>query len=108
MLAEVLLDIDYGKLIQSDIHNKIYWVVATEAAMVTGRKKAARGIRKELNLASAHSGQLGRDLESLMLRKRLNFVTGRLHSHKATRGARIRGSSRSRGVVWSTLLPNAS
>ena len=31
---------------QSDVHNKTYWVVATKAAIVTGKKHATRGIKK--------------------------------------------------------------
>ena len=44
--SRFLLNIDYDKLIQSGIHNKTYWVVATEAAIVVGKRGAATGIRK--------------------------------------------------------------
>ena len=37
---------DFDNLMQSDIHNKTYWVVATEETMVAGKKSAACGVRK--------------------------------------------------------------
>ena len=37
---------DYEKVMQSDVHNKAYWVVVAEAAIVAGKRRAARGIRK--------------------------------------------------------------
>ena len=45
--SRILLEMDYDKLIQSDIHNKTYWMVVTEAAIVAGRRKAACEIREE-------------------------------------------------------------
>ena len=44
--SRFLLKMNYDRLMQSDIHNKTYWVVATEAAIVAGKRKAGRGIRK--------------------------------------------------------------
>ena len=36
----------YDSLIQSDIHNKAYWVAATEDAIAAGKRQADHGIRK--------------------------------------------------------------
>ena len=44
--SRFLLEIDYDSLMQSGIHNKTYWVVATEAVIVAGKRRAGRGIRK--------------------------------------------------------------
>ena len=44
--SRFLLEMDYDRLMQSDIHNKTYWVVATEAAIVAGKRRAGQGIRK--------------------------------------------------------------
>ena len=33
-----VLEMDYDSLIQSDVHNKAYWVAATEAAIVASKK----------------------------------------------------------------------
>ena len=49
--SRFLLEMDYDKLIKSDIHNKTYWVVATEAAIVAGRRKADPGLRKRTQLS---------------------------------------------------------
>ena len=44
--SRFLLEMNYDSLMQSDIHNKTYWVVTTEAAILAGKRRAARGIRK--------------------------------------------------------------
>ena len=44
--SRFLLEMDYDSVVQSDIHNKTYWVVATEAAIVAGKRRAGWGIRK--------------------------------------------------------------
>ena len=44
--SRLLLEIDCKKLMQSDIHNKTYWVIATKAALVAGKRHATCGIRK--------------------------------------------------------------
>ena len=41
--SRFLLEIDYDNLIKSSIHNKTYWVVAKEAAIKAGKRKANRG-----------------------------------------------------------------
>ena len=71
---------DYEKLMQSNIHNKTYWVVATEAAIVADKGMLLVASGRELNVASAHSSQPGQDLESLMWRKIFNFMTGPTYS----------------------------
>ena len=49
--SRFLLEMDFDKLMQSDIHNKPYWVVATEAAIKAGQRKAADEIRKGTQLS---------------------------------------------------------
>ena len=41
---------DYDNLMKSSIHNKMYWVVATEAAIKVGQRKANRGARSRTQL----------------------------------------------------------
>ena len=36
---------DYGNLMKSSIHNKAYWVVATEAAIKAGQRKVSCGVK---------------------------------------------------------------
>ena len=43
--SRFLLEMDYDNLMKSNIHNKTYWVVAMEAAIKAGQRKANRGAR---------------------------------------------------------------
>ena len=41
---------DYDNLMKSSIHNKTYWVVATETAIKAGQRRANRGVRSRTQL----------------------------------------------------------
>ena len=43
--SKFLLEFDHGKLSQYNIHDKTYYVVATEAAIIAGQRTAAAGAR---------------------------------------------------------------
>ena len=58
--SRFLLEIDYDNLMQSDIHNKTYWVVASEAEIVAGRGKAARRTRERTQFNKHPLKQPGR------------------------------------------------
>ena len=45
--SRFLLEMDYDKLMQTGIHNKTYLVVAIAAAIVAGKRRAARGHQEE-------------------------------------------------------------
>ena len=45
-----LLEMDYDNLMKSSIHNKTYWVVATEAAIKVGQRKANSDVRSRTQL----------------------------------------------------------
>ena len=45
-----MLEMDYDNLIKSSIHNKTYWVVATETAIKAGQKKANRVVKSRTQL----------------------------------------------------------
>ena len=48
--SRFLLEMDYDNLMKSNIHNKTYWVVAMEAAIKAGQRKANRGVRSRTQL----------------------------------------------------------
>ena len=48
--SRFLLEMDYGNLVKSSIHNKTYWVVATEAAIKAGQRKANHCVRSRTQL----------------------------------------------------------
>ena len=48
--SRFLLEMDYDNLMKSNIHNKTYWVIATEAAIRAGQRKANRGVRSKTQL----------------------------------------------------------
>jgi hypothetical protein len=48
--SRFLLEMDYDNLIKSNIHNKTYWVAATEAAIKAGQRKASPGVRSRTQL----------------------------------------------------------
>ena len=41
---------DYDNLTKSNIHNKTYWVVVTEAAVKAGQRRVNRGVRSRTQL----------------------------------------------------------
>ena len=48
--SRFLLEMDYDNLMKSNIHNKTYWVVATEAAVKAGQRRANCGVRSRTQL----------------------------------------------------------
>ena len=48
--SRFLLEMDYDNLMKSNSHNKAYWVVAMEAAIKAGQRKANRGVRSRTQL----------------------------------------------------------
>ena len=94
--SRFLLEMDYNKLMQSDIHNKTYWVVATEAAIKAGQRKASRGIRQRTQLSE-------RPLKSTRERLRIIDAEKEIHSicwaYTALRGGRAIGPSHSQAVI---------
>ena len=42
-----LLEFDHRKLVQSNMHNQTYWVVAMEAAIKAGTRTATTGARRK-------------------------------------------------------------
>ena len=48
--SRFLLEMDYDNLMKSSIHDRTYWVVATEAAIKAGQRKANRGVRSRTQL----------------------------------------------------------
>ena len=48
--SRFLLEMDYDNLMKSNIHNKTYWVVATEAAVKVGQRRANSGVRSRTQL----------------------------------------------------------
>ena len=41
--SKFLLELDHGKLAQSNMHHQTYWVVATETAIKEGKRTANTG-----------------------------------------------------------------
>ena len=83
--SKLLLEIDYDNLMKSSIHNKTYWVVATEAAIKAGQKKADSEVRKRTQYMNRQQRstrerererERERDCESLTWRKRLILIAG--------------------------------
>ena len=48
--SRFLLEMDYDNLMKSNIHNKMYWVAATKAAIKTSQRKATHLVRKRIQL----------------------------------------------------------
>ena len=48
--SRFLLEMDYDNLMKSNIHNKMYWVVATEAAIKAGQRRANSDVRSRTQL----------------------------------------------------------
>ena len=94
--SRFLLEMDYDKLLQSNFHDKTYWVVATEAAIVAGKKRATIGIRKRSQLRS-------RPHRSTRERLRITEVEKEIEScdwaYRDTRGRRTRGPSHRQAVI---------
>ena len=94
--SRFLLEMDYDKLMQSDIHNKTYWVVVTEATIKAGQRKASRGIRQRTQLRKC-------PLKSTRERLRIIDAEKEIHSicwaYTASRGGRATGPSHSQAVI---------
>ena len=58
--SRFLLEMNYGNLMKSNIHNKTYWVVAAEATINAGQRPTT-GSRREPNSKTAHRNQPRRD-----------------------------------------------
>ena len=43
--SQFLLEFDHGKLAQCNIHDKTYWFVTMETAIIAGQRTAVTGIR---------------------------------------------------------------
>ena len=94
--SKFLLEMDYDKLMSSDIHNKTYWVVAMEAAIKSGQRKANRGIRQRTQLSK-------RPLKSTRERLKIIEAEKEIHSicwaYTAIRRGRATGPSHSQAVI---------
>ena len=72
--SRFLLEMDYESLMHSDIHSKTYWVVATEAAIQAGQRKANRGIRKRTQLSRRQRKSTRRRLGIIDVEKEIHSI----------------------------------
>ena len=93
--SRFLLEMDYESLMHSDIHSKTYWVVATEAAIKAGQRKANRGIRKRTQLSRRQRKSTGRRLGIIDVEKEIHSI---YWAYTAFRGGRANGPSHSQAV----------
>ena len=94
--SRFLLEMDYDKLMLSDIHNKTYWVVATEAAIKAGQRKANRGIRQRTQLSKRPPKSTRERLRIIEAEKEIHSICW---AYTASRGGRATGPSHSQAVI---------
>ena len=82
---------------QSDIHNKTYWVVATEAVIVTGKRRAGQGIRKR----TQRSKRTPKSVKA-----RLGIIEGEKEIRSHDWAYKITGRGRTRGSSHSNTTTN--
>ena len=94
--SRFLLEMDYDKLMLSDIHNKTYWVVATQAAIKAGQRKANQGIRQRTQLSKRPSTSTRERLKITEAEKDIHSIRW---AYTANRRGRAAGSSHSKAVI---------
>ena len=94
--SRFLMEMNYDKLIQSDIHNKTYWVVATEAAIVAGRRPATQGIRKRTQLSKLPIKSTRERFGIIDVEKEIESCDW---AYTDTQGRRTRGPSHRQAVI---------
>ena len=87
---------DYDKLMKSNIHNKTYWVVATEAAIKAGQRKANHGFRKRTQLKNSPQKSTRERLKIIEVEKEINSNSW---AYTAIRGDGPVGSFRSKTMI---------
>ena len=93
--SEFLLEMDYERLMNSDIHSKTYWVVATEAAIKAGQRKANHGVRTRTQLRRQRRKSTRSRLGIIDVEKEILSVRW---AYTVTRGGRANGPSHSQAV----------
>ena len=93
--SRFLLEMDYESLMHSDIHSKTYWMVATEAAIQAGQRKAKYGTRKRAQLSKRKSKSTRRRLGVIDVEKEIHSIRW---AYTAFRGGRANGPSHSQAV----------
>ena len=70
--SRFLLEMDYDNLMKSSIHDKTYWVVATEAAIKAGKRAANNGVRSRTQLKRRQQRSTRERLRIIDMEKEIN------------------------------------
>ena len=70
------MDYDYDNLMKSNIHDKTYWVVATEAVIRQSKGRSVVEPEAGPSSSTANKDHQERDSELLMWRKRFSLIAG--------------------------------